>query len=57
MKPRVRLKEPNIPCIAWMCQGQKDGEYHVTFAGTWWDACKRWHETSPKDVFDADIPF
>ena len=51
-KPRAKQFPGNIPCNAWRCNGQKDGKYHAAFAATWWDACKRWHETNPGDLND-----
>jgi len=57
MKPRARRYSHKSHCIAWMCEGQKDGQYHVVFSGSWWEACRRWHETKPKHGITDDIPF
>lgn len=58
MKPKVRTYSHKSNCIAWICSGYKNGLYHVVFSGSWWEACRRWHETQPKaDDFDSDIPF
>lgn len=52
-KPRAKPLRGDLPW--WRCNGHKDGKYHAAFAATWWDACKRWHETNPGDL--NDCPF
>jgi len=68
MKPKARPYDEKSSFLAWVCQGQKNGQFHCKFGESWWEACKQWHETEPMaspprqpdgpwSEFSDDIPF
>lgn len=60
MKPRIRIYDPKVPCIKFICSGDKDGRYHCAFGTTEEEAYKAWEESEPREMTEddwADIPF
>ena len=61
MKPRIRIHNPEIPCIKFICTGDKQNRFHCAFGETEEQAYKAWAETEPRALTDQeledDVPF
>lgn len=55
MKPRIRIHNPEVRCIKFVCTGDKNNRFHCAFGETEEQAYKAWEETEPRELTDQDL--
>ena len=55
MKPRIKIYSRDTACIRFVCQGEKNNQYHCAFGETEEISFQKWKDTEPKALSEKDL--